>query len=150
MATPDAEVLYRALISDASRLRSLRRLQYRCDRPQHCLLLDAIEVPGSVLLHQKRFKNSPAINLNRSNEAGRAANTFDGENHWRPRTYYIGQSALSIEDDRVAGQSLQCDHVGVLADRTDLMLRASEFWADWHRGHADVRVRSDGSTYAVI
>jgi hypothetical protein len=125
-----------------------RRLQYRCT--SRCLLLDAIEAGESVLLHQKRYKNSDEINLRRSNEAGRARNTFDGDNHWKPRSYWIGQSALAHPEDLPEPRiSLQCDHVGVLPDGSELTLRASAFHEDWRAGHAEVRVRSDGSRFSV-
>lgn len=151
MNAPDPETLYEALIADPARLRTLRRLCYWCNRADgRCLLLDAIVMPNTILLHQKRFKNSDAVNLRRSNEAGRAKSTFDGDNHWMPRTYFIGQSALAYPDDRPPPrQSLQCDHVGVLPDGSDLTLTAAEFHADWNAGHTEVRVRPDGTRFVV-
>lgn len=144
----EPEALYVALIGDPARLREVRRLTYRC-HAERCLLLDALAVGDAVLLHQKRFKNSDEVNQRRSNEAGRARNTFDGDNHWKPRSYWIGQSALAHPEDRPAPRlSIQCDHVGVV-DGQDLTLLAPEFHADWAAGHAEVRVRSDGGRYAV-
>jgi len=98
-----------------------------------------------MVLHQVRFKQSESINLERSNEAGRAKNTFDGNNHWMPRSYWIEQSALHHPEDVGSGLSLQCDHVGV----PDVILSAAEFSADWAAQHAEVRVRRDGSRYAA-
>lgn len=141
--TPDE--LYTALIS-SGRIADLRRLTYRC-ASRRCLLLDVIETPMGTLLHQKRFKNSHEVNLRRSNEAGRAANTEDGNNHWKPRTYFLDVSALSWPE---GAQSIQCDHVGVLSDGGDLVLRGADFAADWRAGHVEVSVRPDGSRYAVV
>lgn len=145
----DAGDLYAALLADPGRLRAMRRMQYRC--PSRCLLLDAIELGETVLLHQKRFKNSEPVNLRRSNEAGRAANTYDGRNHWREQSYFIEQSALAHPEDRPTPRlSLQCDHVGVRPDvGDDLTLMAPDFHADWRAGHAEVRIRPDGTRYAI-
>jgi hypothetical protein len=146
----DPEPLYVALIGDPARLGKLRRLQYRCDTERRCLLLDAVATGDTILLHQKRFKNSDAVNKRRSNEAGRARNTFDGDRHWLPRSYFIGQSALAHPDDRPTPRlSLQCDHVGVLPGGDDLTLSALDFHDDWDAGRAEVRVRADGTRYAV-
>lgn len=148
--TPDPEALYVALMGDPTRLRALRRLTYRCADRKRCLLLDAVAVAETILFHQKRFKNSNEVNQRRSNEAGRSKNTFDGDRHWMPRSYFIGQSALAYPDGNpTPRQSLQCDHVGVLADGNDLTLSARDFHTDWRDGHAEVIVRGDGTRYAV-
>lgn len=139
--------LYTALVS-SGRLAELRRLTYRCTVAR-CLLLDVVETPLGVVLHQKRFKNSSEVNQRRSNAAGRAKNTLDGDRRWKPRTYFLQQSALSWPDDAAGGQSLQCDHVGVLADGGDLILRSVDFAADWQARHTEVRVRPDGTRYAL-
>ena len=152
----DAESLYVALISNPGRLSQLRRLTYRCAK-HRCLLLDVVETPLGVVLHQKRFKQSAEVNEGRSNEAGRAKNTFDGDNHWKPRTYWLNESALSLSDDPRSNQPLNCDHVGPrpggLRDSElgvqDVVLRAQDFAADWSARHAEVRVQRDGSRYAV-
>lgn len=146
MSAPDPETLYRALTADPGRPRTLRRLQYRC--PERCQLLDAIDISGTVLLHQKRFKQSDAVNRKRSSDAGRAKNTFDGNNHWKPRTYFIDSSALAYPNDTPTPR-LAIDHVGVLPDGNELTLSAIDFHTDWDAGHAEVRVRSDGTRYAV-
>lgn len=150
MSLPDAETLYVALVGDPKRMRQLRRLTYRCVTDR-CLLLDAVQVADTVLLHQKVFKNSHEVNQRRSNEAGRKANTVDGDRHWKPWTYYIGQSALGHPEGSgsMAGQSLQCDHVGVTSGGSDFVLSVHDFHADWAAGHAEVQVRGDGSRYAV-
>lgn len=146
--SPEPGDIYAALISDPGRLRSLHRLEYRC--PRRCLLLDAIEIGATVLLHQKRFKNSDAVNLRRSSESGRAANTYDGRNHWRERSFYIEQSALAHPDDHPAPRlSLQCDHVGVQPNGDDLALMAADFRDDWDQGLAEVTVRADGTRFGV-
>lgn len=138
--------LYRALLNDG-RLPQLRRLTYRCATPARCLLLDAVETPLGVLLHQRRFKQSHEVNQARSSASGRAANTSDGHRHWLPRTYWLEQSALWQESrpDVIGGiagtQSVTCDHVGM----PDVLLSADEFRADWDSRHAVVLVRPDGS-----
>lgn len=146
--TTTPEDLYTALISDG-RATQLRRLTYRCATPHRCLLLDVIETPLGTVLHQKRYKSSPEVNLRRSSAAGRAANTIDGDRRWKPRTFYLEQSGLAWSQEPRAGQSLRCDHVGVLPDGGDVVLVAAEFTADWSCGHTEVLVRRDGSRYAV-
>lgn len=151
MSTPDAETLYRVLGNDTSRLRGVRRLRYWCAMRDRCLLLDAIDVRGQILLHQKRFKQSTEVNLRRSSEAGRAANTSDGENHWKPRSYWISESALSYPADSPGsvGLAIQCDHVGVLPDGGEIILTPADFAHDWTSGHTEVRVRSDGTRFPI-
>ena len=147
MILPDAEPLYIALIGAPDRLGALRRLTYWCHRTdQRCMLLDAIAVADTVLIHQKRYKTSHELNERRSNEAGRARNTIDGQNHWKPRTYWIATSALAYPDDRPTMRlSIQCDHVGPRADNSQVTLAAPDFRDDWQAGHAEVRVRPDGT-----
>lgn len=148
MSTVDPEAIYAALISDPGRLRGLRRLQYRCTN--RCLLLEAIEVGDTVLLHQKRFKNSNTVNLRRSSASGREANTYDGHNHWKPRTYWIEQSALAHPDAYpMMRMDVQCDHVGVLANGDGVTLPTPDFHSHWQAGLAEVRIRPDGSLYVV-
>lgn len=139
----DAAELYRVLLS-SGRLSRLRRLTYRCAAGR-CTLLDAVETPLGIVLHQVRYKYSEGENLSRSSESGRAKNTYDGANHWRERSYFIEQSALSATfiGDTGARLDVTCDHV--LAHP----IRAREFHADWTAGHAEVRVRANGSRYAV-
>jgi hypothetical protein len=150
VSLPDAEALYLALIGSPERLRNLRRLTYWCDRQDgRCLLLDAVAVDATVLLHQKRYKYSDAVNERRSSEAGRARNTFDGQTHWKPRTYWIGQSALAYPDDVGSQLSIQCDHVGVRPDGSEVTLTARDFRDDWLAGHAEVRIRADGTRFAI-
>ncbi|MFD6676070.1 hypothetical protein ACFWDA_17085 [Rhodococcus zopfii] len=140
--TTSPEDLYNALLT-TGRLPQLRRLTYRCDT-NRCLLLDVVDTPLGVLLHQKRFKYSEVENLARSNAAGRERNTFDGDRKWMPRTYFLQSSALAYPDDRPAmSQDVSCDHV--LA----YQLTASDFRDDWQAGRAEIRVRVDGSRYAV-
>lgn len=144
--TTDPAELYRALLV-SDRLPTLRRLTYRCATPARCLLLDAVETPLGVVLHQRRFKQSHQVNQARSNASGRAKNTTDGDNHWRPRTYWLTSSALSILTDPevIGGEtgrlSIQCDHVGV----PDVLLSGDEFAADWATRHTVVLIRPDGS-----
>jgi hypothetical protein len=139
----DAADLYRALLV-SGRLSGLRRLTYRCDRQrQRCLLVDALDTPLGLVLHHVRYKYSGTENEKRSNASGRGKNTYDGENHWRERTYFAEESALADPDDDMLRLALTCDHV------LDQLLSAPEFYADWNAGHTEVRVRADGSRYAV-
>lgn len=144
--TTDPEDMYRALLN-SRRLPRLRRLTYRCGTASRCLLLDAVETPLGILMHQRRFKQSEEVNQARSNASGRAKNTTDGVNHWKPRTYWIGSSALGHPaDPDVLGSesgklSVQCDHVGV----PDVLLSAEEFREDWDTGRDTVLIRPDGS-----
>lgn len=109
---PDPGVLYEALAADNGRMKDRRRLSYWC-AVDRCLLLDAVDVLGTTLLHQKRFKQSDWVKDARSNAAGRAANTLDGGNHWQPRSYYLEQSALlHPEDVPLPVLEVQCDHIG--------------------------------------
>lgn len=145
---PNADVVYIALIGDTRRLAGLRRLTYRC--PERCLLLDAVEVGETVVLHQKRYKYSDGINLDRSSEAGRQRNTYDGREHWMARSYWIGSSALEFPDDvSGVGVAVQCDHVGVMPNGGVVVLSAEAFQSDWSAGHAEVRVRRDGTRFSV-
>lgn len=135
-----ADDLYRALLT-SGRLTELRRLTYRC-AARRCLLLDAVETPLGVVLHQTRHKYSEPENLRRSSEAGRNANTYDGANHWRPRTYFLERSALAYPDDRPTPQlEITCDHV------LGYLLTAPEYRDDWAERHAEVRVRPDCSRF---
>ena len=137
---PIAENLYRALVNTGKRSAG-RRLTYRCLN-RRCMLLDAIETPMGILLHQPRHKYTEAVNQARSNEAGRKHNTLDGNRRWKERSYFIEFSALN-GSLRSAGCDLSCDHV--LA----YMLTGAEFRKDWDAGHSEVRVRLDHSRYVV-
>jgi len=130
----DADELYRALES-SGRLSKLRRLTYRC-RAGRCLLLDAVATPLGTICHQTRYKYSPAENERRSSESGRAANTYDGANHWKARTYWMGESALSATFWEDAGANLEvtCDHV------LSHLLTARGFAADWDAGRTEVLI----------
>lgn len=143
----DAAELYRAVMV-SGRLPALRRLTYRC-HARRCLLLDAVETPLGVVCHQIRFKQSDGVNEARSSATGRAKNTFDGNNHWRPRTYYVDVSALAWPQTTGSRLSVQCDHVGVLSDGSPVVVTAQEFEEHWQAGHTEIRMRADGSRYAV-
>lgn len=137
---PDPDVLYSALLNGA-RLSSLRRLTYRCHAAR-CLLLDVVDTPVGVLIHQKRYKYSDEQNLQRSSAAGRAANTLDGNNHWRAHSYFIETSALA-NAERAGRTDVSCDHV------LGYPLTAATFWTDWKSDTTEVRVRVDHTRYAV-
>lgn len=149
-----AEQIYSAGIKTGM-VRRWPRLEYRCANREGCLLLVAYDTPQGILLHQNGYKLSPEINAAESNEAGRRANTRDGVNHWRDRSYFIGSSALadpSLEghpvhipamdgkpattSSWVAGVQLSCDHWrGVLGAR--------RFWSDW-------KARTGRSTVVIL
>jgi len=147
-STLDPESIYVALIGDPARMRNLRRIRYWCS--DRCLLLDAVAVVDTILIHQKRYKHSDVVNQRRSSPAGRAKNTTDGDNHWKPSTYFIETSALNYPNDRPTPRlGVQCDHVGVTADGSVLTLSAPDFHADWQEGHSEIIMRRDGTRYAV-
>ena len=96
------------------------------------------------MLHQTRYKYSDEQNERRSSASGRERNTYDGATHWRERTYYLEQSALAHPDDRPTPQlGVTCDHV------LQYLVTAPEFRDDWQARHAEIRVRPDGSRYAL-
>lgn len=116
-----ANAVYRTLRSNGLHKR-LNRVEYRCPTKDRCLLLVAYEIPGQgVLLHQNRFKFTLPVNLSASNDAGRESNTYDGNNHWRERTYWLSQCALDIPSGSL---DVQCDH---LRSR----LSGADFLQDW-------------------
>lgn len=146
MTTPDEATLYQALRSSPSQLKRLRRLTYRCE--QRCLILDSIRVnPGTVLMHYEAWKYSPEANIRLSNEFGRARSTRDGNRRWRGQDFYAGEERTEPSDH--PGIQLSCDHVGVLSDGSQLFLSLDDFYADWHSGHTEMRVRRDGTRYAL-
>jgi hypothetical protein len=136
-----AEQIYSAGIKTGM-VRSWPHLEYRCANREGCLLLVAYDTPEGILVHQNGYKLSPEINAAESNESGRRANTRDGVNHWRDRTYFIGSSALAdpslsgttvhipamdgrpASTGHVAGVQLSCDHWRGALD-------ARRFWSDW-------------------
>lgn len=126
----DADELYRALES-SGRLSKLRRLTYRC-RAGRCLLLDAVETPLGIVVHQPPHKRSPALNEASSTPAGRTVNTSDGDRRWTAQTYWFATSALA----RIPGATfLICDHVyGVPG------LDPARFRADWDAGRTEVLI----------
>jgi len=112
-----AESLYPKLVKVAKRMR-LHRLTYRCRN--RCLLLDAIETPEGIVLHQKRYKLSDELNASTSTADGRRVNTYDGDDHWKSHTYWA-------VPDELGNVRVQCDHI--IVD-----VRAAEFQADWGSG----------------
>lgn len=137
----DAANLYIALLN-GSRLTQLRRLTYR-DHSHRCLLLDAVETPYGIILHQNPYKLSRAVNSTHSSEDGRVRNTRDGDNHWQQQTFYLDRSVLSHADDGPGHLNLVCDHV------LDYPLTATEFQTDWDAGTREVRIRPNQSRYAL-
>lgn len=97
--TAAAEAFY-AMLSQRGELKSHRVLSYRC--PRRCLLADVLNTQQGLIVHQPRYKLSPALNSKTSNESGRRKNTEDGDRRWKARTYPIGLAA---------NLTLACDHV---------------------------------------
>lgn len=117
-----ADSLYPKLVKVAKRMR-LHRLTYRCRNRSRCELLDAIETPEGIVLHQKRYKKSDELNASTSSADGRRVNTYDGDNHWKSFTYFLSSSVLARPDPK-ASLDVQCDH-------TIERLTPAEFSADW-------------------
>ena len=90
-----------ALLRNTGRRSSHRALRYRCAR--NCTLLEVYRFPDlGLVLQQPRYKHSPRLNAESSNESGRAANTVDGDRRWKGRTYLI-EACLNVV--------LECDHL---------------------------------------
>lgn len=119
-----AEEIYAALKA-TKRLTKQRALAYYCRNRRRCLLLDVVPVPSGYLLHIPRFKLSPKVNLEFSNEDGRRANTEDGNRHWRGRSLYVDQVTDLLK--------LTCDHVHTHIAVADIL-------ADLERRATEVRI----------
>ncbi|MGP5599923.1 hypothetical protein ACTXPG_14195 [Glutamicibacter arilaitensis] len=138
----DAHDLYLAATT-AKTAKKPRRLTYRCES-HHCMLLDVVDAgPLGVVLHIPQYKYSNKANDERSSESGRKANTVDGDRRWKAHTFYLEQSALTWEDDMIAGQSLSCNHV------LDYTLNGKEFQDDLGSSKELVRIRTNHTRYAV-
>ncbi len=121
-----ATAAYEAL-KQAKRLSSHRLITYRC--PRRCLLLDVLNLPQGVVLHQPAYKLPPAVNEAASSESGRVANTTDGRNHWQAQTFFA-------ED--CANVSTNCPHVHqAVVDKTEIQ-------ADLDAGHTEVTIPRQG------
>lgn len=75
-------------------------LTYRC--PRRCTLLTVYETTQGVILHHPRYKLSAAMNRADSTEAGRRANTEDGDRRWKEGASFL------VPDNTYP---LICDHV---------------------------------------
>jgi len=130
-ASVDASAVYAALKA-TGRLRDQRIISYHCTT-RHCLLLDVIQIPDQVVIHQPPYRLSPAVNTSTSNASGRAANTIDGERRWKAQTY-DPSSAVNF--------TLTCDHLHqVVVDKADVQ-------ADIDAGHAAMIVGPGGERRA--
>lgn len=124
------------MLLETGELRSIRVrcLTYRCAQGR-CAVLDVFEVPGEGLaVGFPRYKTSPQPSDRASNESGRAKNTEDGWRRWR---------RWAIFADSISSPPLLCDHL------REVWLAGDAMVADWDAGHTEVRVRRDGSRYAV-
>ena len=143
--TLDTEALYIAL-THKNRATQHRRLTYRCTSHK-CLLLDVIDAgPLGIIVHRPRYKYSDTVNQKQSSDAGRKANTIDGNRRWKAHTFNIAQSGLAaslIDTDDIGDMSLSCDHV------LNHMLTAKKFWDDWEKGATNVRISPNNLRYAV-
>lgn len=111
------------------------RLTYRCYRKQRCAVMHVIDLPHGRVFGFPRYKTSEAVTQATSSEAGRANNTEDGDHRWKSHASFVPRV--------VSDATLACDHLnGVVLD-------AAAIEEDLATGHADVRVRPDGSRYAV-
>lgn len=99
-ARSDAAGAFYSMLKGRGQLKSHRVLTYRCKR--RCLLLDVLDTRHGILVHQPRYRLSPALNAASSSEGGRAKNTEDGHRKWRERAFFL-QDALNL--------SVQCDHL---------------------------------------
>lgn len=116
-----------AALKATGKLSSHRLLTYRCER--RCLLLDVINLPQGVVLHQPSYKLSPSINEVTSNESGRAKNTRDGARRWQAQTYFASE---------FINAALVCDHLQYrVIDRDDVQ-------ADLDAGHTEMVVTTEG------
>lgn len=80
--------------------------EYRC-AGHGCLLFHVWRSPAGVMFYRPPYKLSDARNETESSAEGRKANTYDGENHWRPNA---GSLEVARGWDGHA-MPLQCDHV---------------------------------------
>lgn len=80
---------------------------WRCEQ-KGCTLLYVWRSPMGTLFYQPRYKSSPGMNAEWSNEAGRARNTFDGDNHWKPTAGVLDQLRPFGDE---AGMFVQCGHI---------------------------------------
>lgn len=94
--------LYAALRSNERTRKRALTIVYRCP-VDRCTLAEFYASPAGLLAHQPPYKLSPALNLEESSDSGRAANTRDGDRHWKEQTGFMD----SAEWNRV----LNCDHI---------------------------------------
>lgn len=97
-----ADAVYAALRSNTRTRKRARTLTYRCPNSHRCALAEVYASPVGVLIHHPRYKLSPVLNEASSSEAGRLANTVDGDRRWQGRTYFL-EMAVNL--------TLNCDHV---------------------------------------
>lgn len=68
-----------------------RALVYRC-KARGCSLLELYRSPDGLIVYRPRYKLSPAQNAEFSNASGRAANTEDGDRHWKASGGFLRES----------------------------------------------------------
>lgn len=102
---------YYRLLKSGRRLNSVLRAQVRCR--EGCTLLVVFETPVGPAFYQPRYKLDPILNADASNDAGRRANTIDGDRHWKDQGGLMS-AAVNF--------SLACDHQRILVDKADIKL----------------------------
>lgn len=112
-ANPDhAEAMHAALKKRPATFKRVLRLRYVCPNKKRCPLLDVFECsihPDETLFYRWPYKHSVPRNLERSNEAGRQANTRDGKNHWNAQASNV--DALAPLANGKGSLGMLCDHL---------------------------------------
>jgi len=103
-----ATTVYGALV-DTGKLSGHLLLTYRC--PLRCAVLHVINTPQGVIFGWPRYKTSTETTARQSSAGGRAANTEDGNRHWKRRASYV---------DTVDSAGVQCDHLQRSLELTDI------------------------------
>lgn len=91
---------YYQALKKARRLKDVLMAEYRCS--DGCLLLHLFQTPAGTAFYAPRYRLSPGVNAESSNESGRAANTEDGERKWKAHANLVSAAA---------NFPLNCDHV---------------------------------------
>lgn len=98
-----ATELYAALRSNERTRKRALTIVYRCPNKKRCTLAEVYVSPAGLLVHQPPYKLAPGTNESTSSASGRAANTRDGNNHWKAQTGFM--------DSEQWHRVLNCDHV---------------------------------------
>lgn len=94
---------------------------WRC-RQRGCTLQFVWRSPLGTLFYKPGYKSSPRMNEEWSNEAGRAKNTFDGRNHWKPQAGSLdallehAEGCVYLECSHIPRISLQVSEMASVID----------------------------------